>query len=295
MMFLYGNSLKRQRKIINKNNSNIYIEIGDSNAGGPVEEPVGFPSMYQSADRVQIYYKDEWLTDSDGAWELYSTRNPPGINRRPGYVPVIYSVGADQSLVYGLDNSNLRHDLRYVKFAIGGSTLIPISGADNDWYPEKTSATGEIFYKFARFFWFRAIRDIGFDGCNNPQVKGVVVRLGTNDCTTANWNEAAFIAAIPFFVSTLRILIGQADCPIYWVQVNVNLPSSPLGTWNSTNVGQCRTAISNCAAGGSTEISNFYVLNYDSDTMESDGVHYTPDSFISQGEDQADTFIALGD
>lgn len=289
----FGNS---QRQPIKQSNANIYIEIGDSNAGGPVAEPGGFDSKYESSSRVKIFYKPTFTATDNGEWQYYSTRATPTINRRPGYEPVTYAVGADQSFVWELGQSSLRKDLRYIKFAIGGSTLIPVAGSDNDWTPNKANTTPELFNVFATYFYQKAMEKLGnVEGVHNPQVKGVVVRLGTNDCTTANWNQATFIAAIPDFCNRLRQILGSQNIPIYWVQVNANLSSSPLGTWTGTNVGQCRTAISNCASGGSTPITNFYVLNFDADPLESDGVHYTPDAFISQGEEYASTLIALGD
>jgi hypothetical protein len=295
---------KRPFNPLQYNRCNIYIEIGDSNAGGPVLEPVGFPSYYQLSDRVRILYRPDFVdgfsfyspenvVNHDASWLLYRTRDP--INRRPGYIAATEAVGADQSLVYTLGNSTLKHDLRYYKFGIGGSTLIQVAGLDNDWSPDHTTGpTLELFTWFTKDFFRPGLALLAREGIKDHDVKGVVVRLGTNDCKTANWNQASFIAAIPNFVTRLRDVIG-ATVPIYWVQVHADLASAPGALWNGTNVTQCRTAISNCASGGSTEISNFFVLNYDADTLDADGVHYSPDSFISQGEDQANIFIALGD
>jgi hypothetical protein len=278
-----------------QNKCNIYIEIGDSNAGGPVTEPGGFDAKYQSSDRVKIFYKPDLTSTVNGSWQLYSTRATPTINRRPGFVPGSFSVGADQSFVWNLGQSGLKSDLRYIKFAIGGSTLISVASDPNDWNPDSTEAF-ELFYRFNTFFYRQAMNILGdTDRVKDVEIKGVVVRLGTNDCTTANWNQATFLAAVPRFVLMLRNILGNQSIPIYWVQVNTNLSSAAGGAWNATNVGQARTIISNCASGGATPITNFFVKNYDADPLESDGVHYTADSFITQGEDYATTFIALGD
>jgi hypothetical protein len=285
-----------QRNDRYRNGANVYIEIGDSNAGGPVAEPVGFDSKYQSSDKVKIYFKPSQTSADDGTWQYYSTRSAPIANRRPGYPDPnpTFAVGADQSFVWEMGQQiSLKRELRYFKYAVGGTTLLN-TGATTDWYPDGVET--DLFHILERFFIRKGLEDLYTEeSICDVKIKGVVVRLGTNDCKTATWNQANFIAAIPVFCSTLRYLLGSQEIPIYWVQVNTNLASSPLGTWNSTNVSQCRTALSNCTVGGSTEISNFYLLNFDADPLEADGVHYTSDAFISQGEEYASTFIALGD
>lgn len=272
---------KGQVQAKNIKNASIYVEIGDSNAGGPILESGSFPTIYQSSTRVKIYYKPTVTSTDDGYWQYYDTRSNP-INRRPGLITGSYAVGADQAFVYGLTNSTLGKELRFFKLGIGGSTLLAQAGSDNDW----STTSLELFQSFYKNFVKIGVDKLAQEGFRDPMMKAVIVRLGTNDCKISNWNQANFVAAIPIFVTAIRAQTGFANVPIYWVLPKSDLPSASTGEWNSTNVNQCRTAISNCISGGSTQIANFFTLNYDALTT-ADGIHYDENSFITIGASEA--------
>lgn len=275
------------------NNCLIYIHIGDSNQGGPIVEDEGFDVKYQSSANVKIYYKPTRTITDDGSWEFYRTRLNPVITRYPG-VGVLdgssLGVGPDQAFVYALSqDTTLKKVKRYIKVAVGGSTLLTKSGSDNDW----NLANAEILTSFYLFFTRVALSKLPDEKIRNPKFAGVVVRLGTNDCATGAWDQSAFTSAVPAFCGYIRALLGAPTMPIYWVQVRSDLGSA--AGFDATAVSQCRTILSNCQSGGSTPISGFTLLNYDADSIQGDGVHFDIPAFLSQGESEAETLIALGE
>jgi hypothetical protein len=284
----------KQYNAKHENTVNIYLEIGDSNAGGPVVEPSGWDTAkYNHNDNVLIFFKPDLLeVNFNGAWEIYRTLNPA--NRRPGFPYVTtppYAVGADQSFVYAIGHTELlKNKLAYFKVGVGGSTLITAAGTYNDWNPDNSSPDVDLWLNFIKGFTTQGLAAL--HTYKNKKIKGVVVRLGTNDCKVASWNQAAFLAAVPRFVAALSLALGEPALPIYWVQVNIN--SATATGFSLTNVNQVRQILTDCASGGATPITNFYLLNYDSDALESDNVHYTPASFVTQGEDYGNIFIPLG-
>lgn len=291
------------------NEIDLVIRIGDSNENGALEEPVGMnPDYLNIPNNVLIYFKvDREYSTDNATWQKYSCR-PSGteaVNRAPGYVYVTgppYGFGTDQSFVRKLSLESHRH-VAIIKIGKGGSTLIARTGDDNDWAKggsaDAVPSGAELYTSLFFIFLDRGLRDLRRGNSYNirygrVRIKAAIIRLGTNDCKTANWNSSAFTSAIPAFVNEIRAKT-RPDLPIYWVLPKSDLASSPLGEWTAggADVTACRTAITNCTAGGSTEISNFFTLNYDSHTLQADGVHYDYDSYVAQGEDEADLILGL--
>ena len=265
----------------------LYVHIGDSNQGGPVAKPGGWDTKYDTSN-MYVYYKDNRTSADDGLWRLYSDIAAPYVSRYPGVQAVAGNVGPDQAFIYALDqDTTVKRKKRYIKVAVGGSTLLTKSGADNDWNP---ATSVEIFNAFTIYFTRLGLSKLPAENLRNPQFAGVVVRLGTNDCATGAFNQANFTAAVPAFCTALRATLGPV--PIYWVQIRSDLGSA--SGFDATSVSQARTILSNCQSGGSTPISGFTLLNYDSDTVQADGVHFDAPSFLRQGAEEAAALIALG-
>lgn len=276
------------------NNINVYVMFGDSLLGVPlspalVVESGGFDPKYENSERLIIYYKPDRTSADTGSWQLYHTRATPTINRMPGFTVDSggpFEVGIDQSFVYGMDQSGLKKHLAIIKQAVGGSMLTARTDPDNDWVPGT-----ELFTSAMDYFVKVAIPKLYAAGYRKVTVKAIIVSLGTNDCATARWNQAAYLAAVPDFIIKIRAELNNA--PIYWGQVRTDLGSQ--SGFDSTSVGQCRTILTNCKAGGSTEIAAFNLIEtWESDTTI-DGVHPDEDSCLSRGEELADTMIALGE
>lgn len=297
---------KREFQNAKANEIDVVILIGDSNQNGALEEPVGMdPDYLTIPDNVLIYYKEDRAYSTDDAeWQKYSCRATAAedVNRTPGYTysGPPYGFGQDQSFVRKLSLESPRH-VGIIKLAKGGSSLITQAMTDNDWQKDSqadaTETGAELYTSLFFVFLNRALRDLREPNrygvrYGKVNIKAVIIRLGTNDCLTSLWNTTTFTNAIPVFVSQIRAKT-RSDLPIYWVQVKSDLASAPSGLYAGADVTACRAAINNCAAGGSTEISGFNVINYDSDTLQADGVHFDYDSYVSQGENEADIILAL--
>lgn len=284
--------IKGQTNYSGVNNAMIYIHIGDSNQGGPIVEDPGFDPKYQSSDKVKIFYKVDRLVTDNGSWQYYSTRLTPIINRYPGVGVMDGSslgVGPDQAFVYALtQDTTIKKLKRYIKVAVGGSTLLSLAGSDNDWNPALTEVS-ELFRVFTNFYTRAGLSKlVESDGIRNPKIAGIIVRLGTNDCKAVNWNQSAFNAAVAPFIAAIKSYLGRQDIPFYWVQMHDELH---LGSgWNSTDVNECIAVLESYEG-----IGAFTLLNYDSDTVQADKVHYDIPSFLRQGEEEANTLIALGE
>lgn len=287
-------------------NTDMYLFLGDSvMTGGVAEEPVDWPTEYAAADysNTLILYKDD-RTNEDFLGETfntlrflpYSTRVEK--NRFPGYGvvgPVTpappYAVGIDNSFMYYM-SQNAKKTVGLCKWALGGTTLIARSGANNDW----GLTTDEMYRSGMDYYSRRAHTEMKLKNGNPPagsKYKACVIILGTNDTDTAVWNQAAFIAAIPAFIQGVRDYVGQPAMPIYWMQIRQDLYLEPAGNHTLTNVNQGRAALANCVSGGSTPISGFNLLDYESVTTTVDGVHIDADSGKLIGLDLAQIFLAL--
>lgn len=289
------------------NEINIYLLVGDSNQNGAIEEPGDMDAKYLTINpnpRVKIYYKPDRSSTDNGEWQKYSIRitTDENVNRVPGYTYTNplgpFGWGTDQAFTYRLWEASDKLSA-ILKMAKGGSSLITQAGTDNDWQKGEAdaSADSELYSAFFFYFFGRAIprlREVDQYGIRhgNQRIKGVIIRLGTNDVVTGVWNNTSFVNAIPAFCSQIRAKT-RPDLPIYWAQVRSDLGSEPGGTHPPANVTAARLALTNCTAGGSTEISGFNLLNYDSDTMQADGVHFDADSYESQGLSEANTLMAL--
>jgi hypothetical protein len=271
------------------NNIDYHVILGDSEAsGGTATEPVDWPAEYSTADytNAQILFKNDRTSESASLRFLpYSVRTP--INRAPGYEDVItssgpYGVGFDNSYMYYV-SQNYRKPICLQKWGLGGTRLL------SEWAP-----TGSMFTSFRDYYCLPAGskgRELGYTGF---LYKTAMISLGINDVVTANWNQANFIAAIPVFVANVRAAVGNPNLPIYWFQVRSDLYLAPSGLYTQTNVNQARAALTNCASGGSTPITGFNLLDYESVTTTlADGVHRDADSNDLIGLDLAEQFEDL--
>ena len=257
------------------NNIDIYLRLGDSNeSGGTATEDSSFPAKYHTVlQNAIIYFKPDRTSTNNGSWLNVSDSNPT-INQYSGYAAIGYKtpplgVGPSQSFCYSIDSLS-KSKVGIIKCALGGTKLT------SEWQ------SGGSMYNFF-FLYSYPVGMLKLTQFNKANIKGVVIRLGTNDCATG-YNDATFKAAIPVFVAQIRAATGVSDLPIYWVQVNANLYLAPGGTFTPTNVTAVRAAITACqTVGNPAYIAGFHVLNYDSDALLPDGVHYTQNSCISQG------------
>lgn len=280
----YQRATPRNERI---NNIDYHLLLGDSEAsGGVAEEPVDWPAEYATNDysRAQILFKNDRTSESVSLRFLpYSVRTP--INRAPGYSDVItssgpYGVGVDNSFMY-YSSQNYDKLICLQKWALGGTRLLL------EW-----AETGTMWVSF-RDYYSRPASSKG-TGYSGFEYKQATIALGINDVVTANWNQANFIAAIPLFVARLREAVGNPSLPIYWFQIRSDLYLAPSGSYTQTNVNQARAALTNCAAGGSTPITNFYLLDYESVTTTlADGVHRDADSNKLIGLDLGEEFENL--
>lgn len=268
------------------NNIDVYLRIGDSNeAGGSATEDSTFPAKYHTVlKNTLIYVKPDRTVTNNGVWYNYSDSNPT-INRFSGYGPIQniaqpWGVGPDISFAYSIDSA-IKTKVGIIKCALGGTRLL------SEW------AVGGSMYNF--FFSYSYPVGVPYLTASLPykraNIKAAIVILGTNDCTTGNYNDANFKAAIQTMVTTLRTTSGVSDLPIYWVQVNTNL--GLVSGFSAASVTSARAALTACATfGNPAYISNFTLLNYDADGLLPDGVHYNQNACISQGIYEA--YLMLG-
>lgn len=284
------------------NNMDLYIMIGDSNIRGGTaleSEYTGtWPAAYGNiTDNAKILYKDDRTSESATLrWLNYSTRSFR--NRDPGGGVVgpetpsggPYSVGFDVSFMHYM-RVNSPRIAGLLKWALGGTTLIGRAGDDNDWNPSSTD-TSDMWRTFI-VYYHQLCNQKAIDIKHfNTRIKGILIGLGTNDCFTGVWNQASFIAAIPNFCTSLRRALGQPSLPIYWIQVRADLSDHPSGDYTVTAVTQARDALAQCD-GGSTPITGFNLLDFESTTSTVDGIHYDADACDAIGLSVGATFLAL--
>lgn len=271
------------------NQLELYAFIGDSKATGGVNpEPVWWDSKYSVVSRKAItLYRDDRVTGDESTlrFEPYDQH----YNRFPGYgvannTPP-YSVGYDNSFMWYMRTNSTRNT-GLMKWALGGSSLLIQAGAMNDWSPSTNEMYRLFVVDFANLSNGAAIQ-AGYYGSN---LKAMFVSLGTNDCLTGLWNNAAFIAALDTFVDALRRVFGKPSLPIYWQNVRTDLSSHPSGNYTVTAVTQCQAALANRAIAD----GNFHVLNYQAPTYATtDGVHEDVAACEAIGIDIASIFISL--
>ena len=271
------------------NQIDYHLHLGDSEtSGGVAEESGGAPyTTYAAASpysRAQILFKNDRTSESATLRFLpYSVRTP--INRAPGYSDVVtssgpYGVGYDNSMMYYI-NQNYKRLVCAHKWGLGGTRLLL------EW-----AVAGTMWVSF-RDYYSRPASSKG-TGYSGFFYKLAIINLGINDLVTANWNQANFIAAIPLFCARLREAVGNPSLPIYWFQIRSDLYLAGSGAYTQTNVNQARAALTACASGGGTPITNFYLLDYESVTSTlADGVHRNAAANDLIGLDLADDFKNL--
>jgi len=266
----------------------MYLFIGDSKTSGGVNtEPVWWDPKYNVVSpRSLILYRDNRVRGDESTvrWLKYD----PHSNRAPGYGPVNpdppYRVGYDNSFMWYM-RTHTDKNIGLLKWALGGTTLIASPGADTDW----NTKTSEMYHHLVADYANNAsgkAKDAGYANCD---LKAVFVSLGTNDCLKGIWNNSAFTNSLSEFVLALRLTFDKADLPIYWQQVRSDLSLHPSGNYSVNAVTQCRAAILDYA----NDDDNFHVLDYESTTLTSDGVHEDEISCEEIGLNIASIFISL--
>jgi hypothetical protein len=278
------------RNLSGTNRIFFYAFIGDSKAtGGVASQPGGWDSKYeQTSARATILYRDNRTSGDESTLRLL-TYNPHE-NRFPGYGVVTdlgagnYSVGYDNSFVWYMKQNRVSC-FGLLKWALGGTTLIPRAGADNDWGVATNEMYRYLVVDYANLAHDRA-KNAGYYGSD---IKAVFVSLGTNDCFTGVWNNTTFTNTLPVFVDALRKVFGKPNLPIYWQQVRSDLSSHPSGDYTVTAVTQCRAALT---AYDATD-ANFFLLDYESTTSTVDGVHEDATACEAIGLDIGSIFNGL--
>jgi hypothetical protein len=257
-----------------------YILIGDSNQNGAVYEADAIDSTLISNEKTLVYFKPDRSPVDNGEWQHYSIRKTSAseINRVPGHLPNPqgpYNYGTDQSFIRTI-TAERQEKIAIIKMARGGSSLIERSGEENDWsiddlYP----IFKDDFYSIAQ----EKIHHMGY----SLNVRGVIVRLGTNDCTKTVWNKEEFESNVHVFLNRLSDDLGPT-VPIFWVQVRQDLYKEPAKNHPFAAVTEAREVLS------SIKHPNFHLVNYDTCRVQSDGVHFTADAYKWQGIYEASLF-----
>ena len=290
-MIVFNGQIQRKRM----NQHLLFGMIGDSQVTGGVALQADYtgtwpPAYADVSNKTKILYRDNRTTGDQSTvrWLNYSQTTDANNNRFPGYGPVGYL----QSALAGIDapfmwymRQNSNRPVGLLKWALGGTTLLARSGADNDW----GIGTNEMYRYWVVDYsnlWRR-------NEVYGSRLRAILVSLGTNDCFNGVWNQANFIAAIPSFVAALRAVQGNPTLPIFWIPPRTDLTTFNPTDYPATNVSQCRDAINDCGSGGSTEISNFFVRDYESDGGTADGVHWDADLCDFIGLDIGAEFLSL--
>jgi hypothetical protein len=262
----------------------LYMLIGDSNQNGATYEPEGLAvdSSLIENQWTLIYYKPDRSSQANGQWQPYSIRPTANANynRVPGYARTNetqerFSLGQDQSFVQTW--SKARRKIVMIKMARGGSTLLSLKGLENDWMDD------DLFETLIDDFYYPAIEELHSRGYR-ANLKGVLIRLGTNDCNATLWKPDEFSRRVEELITDLRE-DTNSDPNIYWIQINNNLPTSKLSNYPSEVVNKARAIIE----AKSREL-NFHTIYYDTCALQSDGVHYTADAYKWQGIYEASLF-----
>lgn len=278
----HGNPLQFSKAI------NVYIEIGDSNCKGATPVPTPVSANYQGPHINTLIYAKNNLTSTDnGAWAATTQ----GVNEMPGYATPYNAYGDTMAFSYQLGNLLSGYKKAgIIKLGIGGSSLITSAGGDTSW----NSTGGTLWAKFRDYFYSIAISKL-ISQNYNYSVRGVVIRLGTNDCLV-NYNLAAFKSEIPILVANLRTLIADSNLPIYWIQVRSDLQDrpNPYSDPPAGSVAATRQALIDCATvGNPAYISNFTVIesNGSPSDLIADGTHFTATVYEAQGLTNATLMI----
>lgn len=290
-MIVFSGQIQRKRT----NNHLLFGMIGDSQITGgtaPQSEYTGtWPAAYADvSEKTKILYRDNRTTGDESTvrWLNYSQTTDANNNRFPGYG----AIGYLQTALAGIDapfmwymRQNGNRPVGLLKWALGGTTLLSRSGADNDWSPSNNE-----MYRYWAVDYSNLQRR---DSVYGSRLRAILVSLGTNDCFNGVWNQANFIAAIPIFVIALRAITANPTLPIFWIPPRTDLTDFNPTDYPAANVAQCRDAILDCGAGGTTEISNFFVRDYELDGGTTDGVHWDADLCDLIGLDIGAEFLSL--
>lgn len=290
-MIKFNGQIQRKRM----NNHLLFGMIGDSQITGGVALQADYtgtwpPAYADVSEKTKILYRDNRTTGDQSTvrWLSYSQTADANNNRFPGYG----AVGWLQSALAGIDapfmwymRQNSNRPVGLLKWALGGTTLLSRSGTDNDWSPSNNE-----MYRYWAVDYSNLHRR---DEVYGSRLRAILVSLGTNDCHTAVWNQTNFINAIPTFVTAIRAISGNTSLPIFWIPPRTDLTTFNPTDYPATNVSQCRAAIADRGAGGSSPITNFFVRDYESDGGTADGVHWDADLCDFIGLDIAAEFLSL--
>lgn len=265
--------------------------IGDSNISGGVTALSGgqWPSAYFDVNpKTKILYRDNRTTGdfSTLRWLTYDPTSNATNNRFPGYgaVGTVTSqfAGIDQPFMWYMRENSPR-PVGLLKWALGGTTLISRSGADNDWSPSNNE-----MYRYWVVDYAKCHRR---DAVYNSRLRALLIGLGTNDCHSSVWNNTSFRSALPAFITAMRAVFANPSLPIYWIQVRSDLSSHPSGDYSVTAVTECRQAITDFCFGGANAISNVFKKDWEFLGGTSDGVHFDADVCEGAGLDFAEDIV----
>lgn len=271
--------LTKGRLMTDRMNRHIpFLMIGDShNVGGVAlqsESTLGWNAAYGDVSpKSKILYRDDRTTDISTVRWLNFVQDGANCNRFPGYgaVPFLTTTfaGWDAPFLWYW-RTNSQFPVALFKWAVGGSTLLSRAGVDNDWSPSNIDMFYYLINYYAKLF--------NRDGVRCGPYKAAFVSLGSNDVFTTVWNTSAFTAAIPAFCLALRTALSQPTLPIFWFPPRTDLNAYNPTDYPAANITACQTAINNCGSGGSAEIANFFVRQYQANGGTApDGAHWSAD------------------
>lgn len=261
--------------IASLNKANVYVMLGDSNMNGVTIETGIYSQQWGSKNNTYIYFKPDFTKTNNGGIENYNHGQndvpPNGRNSSP------YRHNASTPFAHYI-NTATRCRNYILKCSKGGSTLIPQSGSEISW----AASSSDIWETFSLWMFpqtISAIKSAGFE----PNFKGVIIRLGTNDCGSSVYNLTAFKSEIQTLCSNLRTLMPNV--PIYWYKVRTDLAVSTLVT-DSTKVTAINAALTDCTTfGNGSYIAGLTLIDAGSNPvdLEADGVHFTEVAYNTQG------------
>lgn len=242
---------------------------------GVTIETGAFSNYWGILNNTYIWYKPDFSKTNNGALENYQHGQndvpPNGRNSSP------YRHNASTPFAF-LVNQSSRCINYILKCAKGGSSLIHQSGTEKTW----AASSSDIWETFSLYMFPQLSASITSAGYK-PNYQGVIVRLGTNDCSSSIYNLTAFKSEIQTLCANLRGLMPNV--PIYWYKIRADLYLGTIST-TSTIVNAMNAALVDCVTEGNPSFIQGLVL-VDSGSnpadLVADGVHFTELAYNTQG------------
>jgi hypothetical protein len=268
------------------NKMDVALFIGDSNqlGVGTMTDPNSVPPApdYDGPyPNVYIWAKNSPAAIDNGSLELLEH----GVNEFPsrGFNNTVFSSTMASGYRWGLDSGN---PVCMIKWGISGSTLVTnttpydySTGLYGSW---TVSPEGDNLAMFRDYVYTPAINAITALGYT-PTIKAVFIRLGTNDSNVSIYNRDQFQNQVAQLVSFLRTLTSNPKLQVYWYKVRVDLAS---GTFPAGNITVINAKLLACATlGDPSYIEGFNLIDLGTNAadLKSDGVHFTPNAYATQG------------